>query len=193
MSFIEVNYFVHLTQESPTTSSSRDILFHALSISLDKGRPGQQYWRNDSLDSCLVEEENCTSHMTYQRVDTTRSSVNKFEQINEANFLCRNECVTTQSVTDFWTPLRCTDHQFHQQCEVECEIPIRLNLLRLHSRFSHLYVFSHRFRRNSCGSHGATIKRKKWIIRWQEEPVTAWNTQARCAAVRCVQPLIANQ
>ena len=36
-----------------------------------------------------------------QRVNTMWSSVNKFAQIIEANFLCRDECVTTQSITDF--------------------------------------------------------------------------------------------
>ena len=36
-----------------------------------------------------------------QRVDSTWSSINNFARIIEANFLCRDECVATQSVTDF--------------------------------------------------------------------------------------------
>ena len=100
MSFTEMNYWVHLHQECPTTSSSRDIL-HTLYILSGHGSSRTTPLADLFFGFVYSQREYHSSHMTNPRVDTTRSSVNNFAQIIEANFLCRDECVTTQSVTDF--------------------------------------------------------------------------------------------
>ena len=95
-----------------------------------------------------------------------------------------------------WTSLRCIDHQIHQQCVVECEIPIHGNLLRLHSRCTRLYAFQHDFQQHHAKKNtketaeeamAPQLNEKRWITRSQVDPVTAWNKQACYAAVRCVQ------
>ena len=101
MSFTDVYHWVHLNQECPATSSSRDILFHSLAI----------LSRQLSSRTAVLAEKFCgfvfsqgkihSSHVLNQRVNTAWSSVNNFPQIIEANFLCRDGCVTTQSVTNF--------------------------------------------------------------------------------------------
>ena len=95
------DYWVHLNQECPATSSPRDILLHTFSVLSGQGPPGRQHGRNNYLDSCSVKGKNHSSHMTNQCVNATWSSVNDFKQITEANFLCRDDCVTAQSITDF--------------------------------------------------------------------------------------------
>ena len=46
-------------------------------------------------------KENHFKHVVAQRVDTTWSSANNFEKTIEANFLCRDESVASQSIADF--------------------------------------------------------------------------------------------
>ena len=41
-----------------------------------------------------------SSHVVDQCVDTTWSSIDNFTQIIEASFLCRDECIATQSITE---------------------------------------------------------------------------------------------
>ena len=80
--------------------TSRDVLFHALST-----LSGQRSSRTAILVKSFFwtrapSGESHSSHVTDQRVDTAWSSINNIAQIILANFLCCDECITTQSIAD---------------------------------------------------------------------------------------------
>ena len=88
-------------KKCPATSASRDVLFHTLSHFvwtkfLLGGNTGEII-----LWTRAQSEEKHFVHVTDQRVDTAWSSIENFAQITYANYLCCDECITTQPIADF--------------------------------------------------------------------------------------------
>ena len=107
--------------------------------------------------------------MTDQRVNTTRCSIDNFAQIVEANFLCRDECVTTQSVKDFGHGFDVLIANFASYAKYSAKFPlVKTRCISVVGvcTWTCISMISSRdtqvlYRRNSRGNHGATIKRKE--------------------------------
>ena len=110
-SFTEVNHQVHLNQESPTTSSSRDILFILSPFYQDKGPGGRQYRRNNSLDSWSIKKKTflvyielaCQYHVVFRQ---------QFRTDYRSQLLVPRRVGHHAVRRKLWTSLRCGDHHF---------------------------------------------------------------------------------
>ena len=100
------------------------------------------------------------------------SSIEHFAQIIEANFLCRDECVATQSVTDFGHRFDVLITRFYSNAQSCAEFPfmetccVSVVDTCACTRFSR--ISSSITQRNCRGWHGATNKRKRKLITWSQ-------------------------
>ena len=155
--------WVHLNQECPATSSSRDIPLHTLPVFV-----WTRVLQDDSIGGIILRirsqsrekpflayvESVCQYHKVFRQQCPTDYRSQLLVPRRLRHHVVRHRLLTS---------LRYIDQQFSRRCVVECGILIHGNLLRLQSRFLHQYASLHDFQQR----HANFTPKKQLMMPWR--------------------------